>query len=44
VLTTVSGHWFIEQGFVEKSIDHLPDGKKQMYNFQRNSKVFEKLI
>ncbi len=44
VLTTVSGHWFIEQGFVEQSIDQLPDGKKQMYNFQRKSKVFIKLL
>ncbi len=44
VLTTVSGHWFIEQGFIEQSIDDLPDGKKQMYNFQRKSKVFVKAI
>lgn len=40
VLTTVTAHWFQEQGFVETSLDTLPDSKKQLYNFQRNSKVF----
>jgi len=44
VLTTVSGHWFLEQGFIEQNIDDLPKGKKQMYNFQRKSKVFIKNI
>ncbi|GLX78131.1 amino-acid acetyltransferase [Thalassotalea insulae] len=44
VLTTVSGHWFIEQGFVEQSIDKLPESKKQMYNFQRKSKIFIKQL
>lgn len=42
VLTTVSGHWFREQGFIEQSIDVLPEGKKQMYNYQRKSKVYIK--
>jgi len=44
VLTTVSGHWFLEQGFTEQSIDRLPEGKQKMYNFQRRSKVFIKSI
>ncbi len=44
VLTTVSGHWFLEKGFTEQPIDKLPEGKKKMYNFQRNSKVFTKEI
>lgn len=44
VLTTVSGHWFREQGFIETSLEKLPEGKKLMYNFQRNSKVFIKNI
>ena len=44
VLTTVSGHWFLEQGYVEQSIDKLPEGKQEMYNFQRKSKVFIKQI
>jgi len=44
VLTTVSGHWFREQGFIEQSMEQLPEGKKQLYNFQRNSKIFIKSI
>jgi len=44
VLTTVSGHWFQEQGFIEQSMDKLPEGKQKMYNFQRKSKVFIKEI
>ncbi len=44
VLTTVSGHWFQEQGFIEQSMNKLPEGKQKMYNFQRKSKVFFKDI
>lgn len=44
VLTTVSAHWFLEQGFTEQSVDSLPEDKKKMYNFQRKSKVFAKEI
>jgi amino-acid N-acetyltransferase len=44
VLTTVSGHWFREQGFIESSMEDLPEGKKQLYNFQRKSKVYIKHI
>ena len=44
VLTTVSSHWFQEQGFIEQSMDKLPEGKQKMYNFQRKSKVFIKYI
>lgn len=44
VLTTVSGHWFQEQGFVEQPMGKLPEGKQKMYNFQRKSKVFVKKI
>jgi amino-acid N-acetyltransferase len=40
VLTTVTGHWFLEQGFLEETVDALPSAKKEMYNFTRNSKVF----
>ena len=40
VLTTVTAHWFQEQGFVQASLDDLPAKRKQLYNFQRNSKVF----
>ncbi|MFQ3219309.1 MAG: amino-acid N-acetyltransferase [Paraglaciecola sp.] len=41
VLTTVTSHWFQEQGFVLASLDDLPTKKKLLYNFQRNSKVFK---
>lgn len=43
-LTTRTEHWFIERGFVEKNIDALPAEKKQLYNYQRNSKVFMKSL
>ena len=44
VLTTVSAHWFIEQGYVEQSIKNLPEGKQKLYNIQRKSKAFTKNI
>ncbi len=44
VLTTQTAHWFIEQGFVERSRDALPAQKQNFYNLQRNSKVFYKAI
>jgi amino-acid N-acetyltransferase len=42
VLTTKSPHWFVERGFVASSVDELPDRKKSLYNYQRNSKIFVK--
>jgi amino-acid N-acetyltransferase len=44
VLTTQTAHWFQEQGYVECKIDDLPPAKKQLYNFQRNSKAFIKMF
>ena len=44
VLTTRTAHWFQEQGFTPASVDQLPPGKQQLYNFQRNSKVFNKVL
>ena len=41
-LTTRTEHWFLERGFVEKTVEDLPAEQKQMYNFQRKSKVFIK--
>ena len=41
-LTTHTEHWFLERGFVEGSIEKLPQEKQQLYNFQRKSKVFIK--
>ncbi|AOA56972.1 amino-acid N-acetyltransferase [Acinetobacter larvae] len=44
VLTTRTAHWFIEHGFHTASVDDLPAARQAMYNFQRNSMVFKKLI
>lgn len=43
-LTTVSAHWFMEQGFVETTVEALPEEKKQLYNYQRKSLVLIKDI
>ena len=39
VLTTRSIHWFQERGFTPVDIGLLPESKKQLYNYQRKSKV-----
>ncbi len=38
-LTTRSIHWFLEHGFVIEDVESLPLKKKQLYNFQRRSKI-----
>jgi amino-acid N-acetyltransferase len=42
VLTTRTAHWFIERGFSEADISALPQERRSLYNFQRNSKIFIK--
>lgn len=44
VLTTQTEHWFLEHGFVKSSANELPESRKSLYNFQRNSKVFKKPV
>ncbi|MBT8145269.1 MAG: amino-acid N-acetyltransferase, partial [Gammaproteobacteria bacterium] len=44
ILTTAATHWFIENGFSESTLDELPESRKQLYNFQRNSKVLIKAL
>jgi amino-acid N-acetyltransferase len=44
VLTTRTAHWFIERGFAEASPDALPKARRELYNFQRRSKVFAKSL
>ena len=44
VLTTRTAHWFIERGFDETTLDQLPEEKRELYNFQRRSKVFMKTL
>ncbi len=42
VLTTRTTHWFIEHGFTLATPDDLPSARKEMYNWQRRSKVLVK--
>jgi len=42
VLTTVAAHWFQEHGFESSTPEQLPEQRQQLYNLQRNSKVFRK--
>ncbi len=42
VLTTQSIDWFKERGFQTGEINDLPEKKKALYNFQRNSKILIK--
>jgi len=42
VLSTRTTHWFRERGFQNASLDVLPKRKRDMYNWQRKSKVFVK--
>lgn len=44
VLTTRTAHWFQERGFESSSVERLPAARASLYNFQRNSKVFEKTL
>lgn len=44
VLTTRSAHWFVERDFVETDVARLPEEKKNLYNYQRRSKVFVKRL
>nr|WP_283165843.1 amino-acid N-acetyltransferase [Shewanella litorisediminis] len=38
-LTTRSIHWFLEHGFELVEVEALPTKKKQLYNYQRRSKI-----
>ncbi|MCB1665101.1 MAG: amino-acid N-acetyltransferase [Pseudomonadales bacterium] len=44
VLTTQTTHWFLEKGFTPIEISELPEKKKKMYNYQRNSKALAKSL
>ncbi|HFD81558.1 MAG TPA: amino-acid N-acetyltransferase [Gammaproteobacteria bacterium] len=44
VLTTRTAHWFQERGFRKADLSSLPVRKRQLYNYQRNAKVFVKVI
>lgn len=44
ILTTRAEHWFRERGFVEVGPERLPARKRDLYNFQRRSKVLMKAL
>jgi amino-acid N-acetyltransferase len=44
ILTTRTAHWFRERGFDEAGPDMLPRQKRELYNYQRRSKVFVKAL
>ncbi|WP_371231586.1 amino-acid N-acetyltransferase [Pseudomonas sp. QE6] len=44
VLTTRTAHWFRERGFQPSSVERLPAARASLYNYQRNSQVFEKSL
>ncbi|WP_018953353.1 amino-acid N-acetyltransferase [Thioalkalivibrio sulfidiphilus] len=44
VLTTRTAHWFRERGFEPGDIKALPLRRRELYNYQRNSKIFIKAI
>ena len=44
VLTTRTAHWFLEHGFGSASVDDLPEARQALYNYQRNSMVFKKML
>lgn len=41
-LTTRTAHWFVERGFRTAELGELPARRREMYNYQRNSRVFIK--
>lgn len=44
VLTTQTEHWFVERGFAAVGVKALPENRQALYNFQRNSKVYQKSL
>lgn len=44
VLTTQTAHWFLERGFRQGDLEALPIKRRELYNYQRSSKVFVKDI
>ncbi len=44
VLTTHTAHWFLERGYEQGNLEDLPVERQQLYNYQRKSKVFIKML
>ncbi len=44
VLTTQTTDWFQERGFIKGKVNDLPEAKKKLYNYQRNSQILLKSL
>ncbi len=44
VLTTRTAHWFRERGFQPSGVEKLPAARASLYNYQRNSQIFDKTL
>ena len=44
ILTTRTAHWFRERGFRSAELSDLPVKRRNLYNYQRNSKVLIKTL
>ena len=44
LLTTRTAHWFVERGYAEVGLDALPQSRRELYNYQRRSKVLMKTL
>lgn len=44
VLTTLTAHWFRERGFKPGNLKQLPVKRRELYNYQRNSRVLTKTL
>lgn len=36
--------WFLERGFDEVGVDSLPESRRELYNWQRKSKIYMKSL
>ncbi|MFK7890511.1 MAG: amino-acid N-acetyltransferase [Granulosicoccus sp.] len=44
VLSTHTGHWFMERGYTESRPEQLPEARRSSYNSARNSKIYQKTL
>ncbi|MFK7892579.1 MAG: amino-acid N-acetyltransferase [Granulosicoccus sp.] len=44
LLSTRTGHWFVERGYTETAPESLPPTRRSSYNQQRNSKIYQKSL
>jgi len=44
LLSTQTGHWFIERGYLESAWADLPEARQASFNQQRNSRIYQKRL